>query len=193
MILSWAIKKPLKNRNIILIVIVYGVISLVIIKTLEYFAGTFNSNTTPSFIGGIINYSILNRRSKVINNKNQSSPELTNEADVINEKQLNTDNHVSRIIANGKRRTPVVVDYLKLYNKVKILLCLSLTICAIVITTIAAISKIHEMRYVNVINNDKEYTSVRIIDTWNNKYTWYVSYYDTQQQRWINYLDERYY
>lgn len=187
-ILVWGafIKKRPKKSTIILVVVVYGIVTGIIMKTIQFMSGDYDLNVSPSFFWGIINYLLLKHRCKNLpehapkrdtTRVSEYNPEIT--AERTNEPDLIHFVSEDELLKSKK-------DRLEKWDKVSKIILRFIACIVIVVTAFAfTASKLYEMRYIETTKTGDNFINVHVVDTWTKQIKIYHLYYDQKQEKWM--------
>lgn len=187
-ILVWGafIKKRPKKRTIILVVVVYGIVTGIVMKTIQFMSGDYDLNVSPSFFWGIINYLLLKHRCKNLpehaprrdtTRVSEYNPEIT--AERTNEPDLIHFVSEDEMLKSKK-------DRLEKWDKVskitlRFIACIVIVVAAFAFTA----SKLYNMRYIETTKTGDNFINVHVVDTWTKQIKIYHLYYDQKQEKWM--------
>lgn len=187
-ILVWGafIKKRPKKRTIILVVVVYGIVTGIVMKTIQFMSGDYDLNVSPSFFWGIINYLLLKHRCKNLpehapkrdtTRVSEYNPEIT--AESTNEPDLIHFVSEDEMLKSKKER-------LEKWDKVskitlRFIACIVIVVAAFAFTA----SEIYKMRYIETTKTGDNFINVHVVDTWTKQIKIYHLYYDQKQEKWM--------
>lgn len=193
-ILVWGafIKKRPKKRTIILVVVVYGIVTGIVMKTIQFMSGDYDLNVSPSFFWGIINYLLLKHRCK---NLPEHAPKRIPRRDTTRVSEYNPEITAERTnepdlihFVSEDEMLKSKKDRLEKWDKVsKIILRFVVCVAAMAVAITVSMSKLHDMRYIVTTQNGEDFSYTRIIDTWEDKQTWYFTHRDFKTRAWEYY------
>lgn len=191
-ILVWGafIKKRPKKRTIILVVVVYGIVTGIVVKTIQFMSGDYDLNVNPSFFWGIINYLLLKHRCK---NLPEHAPKRIPRRDTTRVSEYNPEITAERTnepdlihFVSEDEMLKSKKDRLEKWDKVSKIILRFIACIVIVVTAIAfTASKLYEMRYIETTKTGDNFIAVHVVDTWTKQIKIYHLYYDQEQEKWM--------